>query len=77
MTQLCWLQAFKPQPFGADRAACTHPAAVRADGSEAPAKRQKRAAEVRQMAVSQEAVLLEIARMGAGLVESIQPIVVE
>ena len=77
LIQLLRLQAFQPRVFAADSAACTVPAQRRAEAAQAPAKRQKRAQYAQQVAVSQEAVLLEMARMGAGLVQSIQPIMVD
>ena len=71
------MQAFAARTFDAEDAACAVPVGSRPDGAQASAKRQKVQAEVSKIATSVEAVLAEIAHMGAGLVHSIQPIVLD
>ena len=67
------LQAWKPRVFKPEEAACTVPAGDVSDQQDArPAKRQKREGGVQLVVADKAAVLVEMARVGAGLVQSMQ-----
>ena len=67
------MQALGPRAFKPEEAACTAPADASPSQQDArPAKRRRREDLVQRVAADQAAVLLEVARMGAGLVQGVQ-----
>lgn len=66
------MQAFKPHAFKPETAACTEPASGAASQAAGrPAKRRRSTGAVQLVAADVDAVLAELAVMGAGLVQSI------
>ena len=71
LSQLVSMQAFATRAFKPEEAACMAPASAAARTPDArPAKRQKQP--VQRVAADQATVVLEIVRMGAGLVQGVQ-----